>query len=558
MQEPSAFDHLVHTLSRDERKSMLDAIHGMSRVDTEPLVPQEEEEGCDLKEHYGKLPFWKRLFLYIKALLTSTDKYELLEENLIRFLARSIEESAEALIDYDNGELGPLFDETVGEIRAFRTVLHLPFTKIFGPQKSDFIAFLVGWTMPLLQEELLSLLDPANLAFEQSLEDPQQVRLMVEGKLEELLASIDDGERKRFYRESRALALLKKLVDFPLESLTGRKGFREVKKHLYEFNTIIHSLDPLPEEDTLKALFMFNMEVELQEKDFDPSQRIRKDMDRANGLFRLLRRFLTELRLNDLCKVAGRNLNFRAGQLSGGEDWFRQYRDFWEKRVAAALNLYSEREKRDRVVLDAAAFLGKKNLPFLEFYRSGTLPMEMQPAYQGSLSFINSFVKERFLQELHSPLKLVLIDGQFYKDQNREEYNESYSSILKSVDEIRTIDASLTGESKLRNDIEIAAKEMLGSKIVRKRIKTLISELERDAERVVTTFLGQMQLMINVIGGIVDGEMGGRYDTLSNLGYIGKNDNRNLLGRLRDVRKVLEMGLGIAKSLYEIERNIDR
>jgi hypothetical protein len=557
MKVQSTFDHLVQTLSNEERKRMLEKIHGLERIDLEPLIVYEEEGNWDAITEYERFPFWKKLFFFFKSLLTSTDKYELVEEKAIRTLARSIQESSESLIYYENGELGPFFDEKIGEIKEAIQFFVIPIGKIFGGQKSDFIAFLVGWKMPLLQEELLTLLDPANIAFENSLDEPQEVRIAVEGKLSDRLSEIDEEDRKTFYRESRSLILLKKLIDFPLDTLTGQRDFSQVKNQLYEFSKVIHSLDPLPEEETLKVLFVFNLDQELEEKNFNPEERITAAMEEVNRLFRLLRRFVSQVRLNDLCKIVGRNLNYRAGQISGGEDWFRQYREFWEKRVAKALDQYIERVKRDRAVIDAATFLGKKDLPMLDYYRFGILPMDVQPAFYVSVSFINTFVKERFLQELHSPLKLVLIDGQFYKERNREEYNESYSAILKSIDEIRHIDISLSGDSRLRNDIEVASKEMMGSKIIRKRIQSIIGELERDAERIVTTFIDQMQIMIHVINGIVDGDMGGRYDTLSNLGYIGKNDNRNLLRRLRDVRTILDKALHITKGLYEIERHID-
>jgi hypothetical protein len=49
-----------------------------------------------------------------------------------------------------------------------------------------------------------------------------------------------------------------------------------------------------------------------------------------------------------------------------------------------------------------------------------------------------------FPKELIKPLKLVLIDGQFYKEQNRLDYNSSYRTLIDVVELINKIDSSLS------------------------------------------------------------------------------------------------------------------
>ena len=48
-----------------------------------------------------------------------------------------------------------------------------------------------------------------------------------------------------------------------------------------------------------------------------------------------------------------------------------------------------------------------------------------------------------------------------------------------------------------------------------------------------------------LIGGILYGDMGGRYDTLSNMGYIGRNENKNLQQKLDTIQKKIERFLEI-------------
>ena len=51
--------------------------------------------------------------------------------------------------------------------------------------------------------------------------------------------------------------------------------------------------------------------------------------------------------------------------------------------------------------------------------------------------------------------------------------------------------------------------------------------------------------------------MGGVYDTLSNLGYIGKGDNKNLMSQLNEIRFRLDEARNISHQLYDLESDLD-
>jgi hypothetical protein len=58
------------------------------------------------------------------------------------------------------------------------------------------------------------------------------------------------------------------------------------------------------------------------------------------------------------------------------------------------------------------------------------------------------------------------------------------------------------------------------------------------------------------LGGILFGEVGGRFDTLSNLGSLGKRDGQNVMVTLGMVHKKLERGFQILKELYDTETSM--
>jgi hypothetical protein len=567
MKQESVFDHLVRTLSSDERQAMLDRIRAQEPVPIELVSMEDDSHHYDVLETYHNFGLFMRIYCFFRALITGTDKLEIVEELAITNLARTIEHEVPSLLHYNDGEIGTGFYQKISELNEELAVLRQPLRRALGSEKSDFVAFYLGWSMPVLQERLMELMNPRKVAFERSLDNPLEVKRTVEMLLDELLEEIYDQDRKRLFRQAKALTILLKLTDFPFHKLTGPfmynksapvpVGMNEIRAPLFELNAILYSLNPLPEEDTLKALFMFDMDKDLDEHEFNPAEKLARMMESLARVYRCISQTITGLQLNDLCRVISRNLNYQPEATGGGEDWFLLYKRFWQQRCSKALTRYMEEHKREHLAEESAAFLRKKKLPEFDYYRNEALPEGIFPKYANSLIFIRTFVIELFLQELHSPLKLVLIDGQFYKDQNRSEYNDSYSGILKAVDDIANLDASLSPEGAVRTELEKIEKEMLGSKLLRRKLESKMKELDQDAERVINTFLENMRLLTSVLGGIVDGVMGGRYDSLSNLGYIGKNDNKNLLKRLRLVRTVLDKAAGLARELYEVERNID-
>jgi hypothetical protein len=567
MKQETAFDRLVRTLSSEERQLMLDRIRSIEVKDNAPLIVDDSSETYDSREDFARLGFWARLIIFIKSLFSGTDRYEIVEESAIQRLAKELEHSAPSLLSYQDGELGHGFYDRIVALEGALAFLKQPLKNALGGEKEDFVAFYGGWSMPVLQQQLMDLLDPRRIAFERSIEKPMDVKRIVELLFDDLMDGIDDMERKKLYQQARSLTILRKLVDFPYTKLTAPflysssgpapAGMNEVRVPLFEFNTVLHSLEPLPDEETLKTFFMFDMQKELEEREFNAAEQLVNLMDRLSRAFALIRDLFKGMRINDLCKIMSRNLNYQPGSISGGEDWFRIYRKFWEKRIDKVLGRFVEEEKRNQIITEAAKYLKRNELPLLDYYRSGSLPMEVQPRFSISLSFIRAFVKDLYLQELHSPLKLVLIDGQFYKDQNREDYNESYSGILKVIDEIKYIDSALSPEGAVRRSIDQIAKEMAVMKVLRRKIEGKIGELDREAERIIVAFQDNLRRLTDVLGGIVEGDMGGRFDTLSNLGYIGKNDNKNLLKRLRSIREVLEKTLVISRDLFDIERNLE-
>ena len=84
-------------------------------------------------------------------------------------------------------------------------------------------------------------------------------------------------------------------------------------------------------------------------------------------------------------------------------------------------------------------------------------------------------------------------------------------------------------------------------------LNELYTSIDNEFETIIKSFNNAITILIDVVSGIVQGEMGGVYDTLSNLGYIGKGENKNLISQLNDIRFKMDEAKNISYQLYDLE-----
>ena len=66
----------------------------------------------------------------------------------------------------------------------------------------------------------------------------------------------------------------------------------------------------------------------------------------------------------------------------------------------------------------------------------------------------------------------------------------------------------------------------------KKKMESVVEMMERENSQILRSCMNSLQEFYNVINGILYGEVGGRYDTLSNLSYLGGSDNKGFKKKL--------------------------
>lgn len=572
MEEHSVFDSLVNRLSRGERRELFDKLNTVSKtvISQEPLkIIEEEEKKFDYTAAYKHLLWWEKLLIFFRVVFGRMNREALMEEMILRKLGKRIERRYTDVYWQHTGLLGQKFYWNVKKLQEKMEFLRDPLRRVLGSKKKDFFAFLAGWDMPDIQEQLLAEIQPEHVAYEKSIEDPFKLRKEIEYRIDDILSGINSSRKKMIYGRVRILHHLARLGSFQYDKMLIHFEKRpaekmeallsDVRSPLVDLTHILFSLKAPPPEELMQLVFMFYLQDVMEDGENEEFER------RLSGLLRqteecmaYIRYFHAHMPLLDLTRLIMRNLEYIPPAPPGGEDWFVLFKQFWYERFESAMRKYADEYKRRMMIEKAKDFLKAATFPEIILYSNIGKNLKLRPDYAKTIGFIRGFLDKLFIPDMNSPLKLILIDGEFYKEQNREEYNEAFNGILWVNDRITTLEKMLASDGEYGLRVGLIEHEIPSENKRIKKIEALISEVDIQMEEVISKTLQNTTLLKNVIGGVLYGDMGGRYDTLSNMGYIGRNENRNLKQKLGNIQKKIETFLDILAQLYDSENQAEK
>jgi hypothetical protein len=569
MEDSTVFDRLVKNISRGERRVLLEKLGGASgpSISQEPLKSTvEETQTLDHAALYQRLKWWERLYIFFLRVLTKTSREEILENLVLGRLGRRIEKNFSGIYFHTSGDLGANFYWNLKKLEEKLFFLLEPFRKALGAGKKDFFAFLTGWEMPDIQDQLLSAIEPEQLAYEKSITDPYKLRKEIEFQIEDIIEGVEEVRKNMLYSRVRRLHALFNVVSFPYDKILtsfekrSAEGFllpiSEIRSPLVDLTRTLNSAKSPPPEGLLKALFIFYLQSDFDsaEKTEELEKRLGSLMEKTEEAMDYIRFFHAHVPLINLARLALRNLEYRPEDLPGGEDWFVLFKQFWYERFEGKMKKYTEEFKRNQLLEQAREFLKSASYPVLTYYNQLGSSLGLYPKYTKSIGFIKGFLEKFFMPEMNSPLKLILIDGKFYREQNREEYNDAYNGIIWASERLRTIEAQLAPDGVIGQDIQGIDHEASSDLERSRKLRGILDRTDIQVEEIITKVLEHVGLLKNVVGGILHGDVGGRYDTLSNMGYIGRHENKNLLQKLTSANTRIDTFIELLGQLYDSEK----
>ncbi|AFG37947.1 DUF5312 family protein [Spirochaeta africana] len=523
----SVFDTLVQGMSREERIEMLDRIQSDAGLEPDPIVYDGGDPGnIDLQAAYHQMSLLQKILMFFRKLFTGKDHFQLVEQHLLNQLGRRIIAANPGFVEPNGTMLLEGFAYRVDELRGYIQRLAGPLSTVLGESRKQFIGFMFSMIAPTTYDLIRQETDPAAAAQAAPELNDRELKRRLSRSFQDILESLQSDQRTQIYMNYRFLYHLLQLASFPytqiLQEFQGAGDsklvpaqFTGLEGVLRRLDSQIHSTTEIPSSNVLHLVFVF-LEREQQNGD-ELKQRLDKQLKQAYEAIGVLRSFVREVPLRDIVAFCSGDIRYAPLELSGGEDWFSLFREHVGDIIDRRVDSYTFSRRRTEILSDLMQITGSTTLPDAVPYSSEQLYVGCR--FHLSLSIALFVVQRLFPARWLSPLKVLLIDGEFYKDNNRKEYNDAYQALEEMEERITELLGNLPRSSKQQHA------EMQG----------FLQNVDKQVRRILDDLVGSLRLLTDVIDGILFGEVGGRFDTIANLGQINGRSNQKYLKQLEAV-----------------------
>jgi len=537
------FDKLVSSLSLDERQNLLTKLKGQSIMSSEPLYFEEEAvvPVSDIETQYVRLPWYYRLWYSILSLFKSKPPIKIFEDHQISTLGSKAEEKTPGLYDYQKALLLPAFCRYMEKLREAARFFYSALDMSVNRDKGAFFAFLGSLEMADVHKRLQAETDPLQI-IEKNPDTPEmELRQIANKAMENSFIMITDEYKSAMYFNVRSLNCLKELSSFLFDRII--MGFAPnpgagcdtcsanvVRELLISLNNILVSLKVVPPMVLLESLFVFTLQERAGEQGFDMNRETRALLIRAEESLNVIRDFNKRVPLTWIIRCFTRDMSYSPKAISGGEDWFVVYRDFWKRQIDSAFNSYM-RERRHKELLNTFRYFLKGNsLKMLENTQSDADPDGMPIKGGYALSFLLTFYSAVFMPDINKFLRPILIDGDFHENESRAEFAESYNNLIKLEDEIKKLEREISPSGDYGKRYAQARQEMTSLPVKRRKIQIVLDDASDEAAGILESAKEAARRMVKILNGILGKDARGRYYSLTNLSKVAGKGSQFVAG----------------------------
>jgi hypothetical protein len=557
MSDTGVFGRLTSTLSMDDRRDLLEKLTAQSGG---PQVLYDDEDGAEAEtgdntKKYAVLPWFYRLFYWLIGLFSGKTPLQVFQDRQIFQLGRLIAAQAPGIYDYEHDLLLPAFYQTTKELKAGARFFYDALDMSVNRDKGAFYAFQASLEMEDIHRMLLESTAPQKIAGQHRGVSESALRQLSLQALEEGIAAIGDDRRAVMYYNARTLNCLKELASFLFDRLLvsfsnhDARGGKVCSAHLVNnylrsLNDILYSMKETPPMTLLESLFIFILQDQAGAPEFNMEKEMKILLSRSQMALDLIRNFNKTVPLNRILRCAEKDMSIVPKMISGGEDWFSMYKEYWRHTVEEQFNDYIRNHYRLELMEEFAGFFGKAELQPLSGAESEETPSGIPFKGAFCLAFLRTFHSTLFLSQLNLVLRPILIDGDFFKKENFTEFSESYDTLFKAEARIRRFEGDISNTGDLGKQYAAAKVDMSSLSVKRHKIQLVEIEAAEEAKKIIDRIRDAIVLMIKVLGGILTKSPDGKFDTLANLADMsGKTDTftAGVSNAIKTLTKTLEL-----------------
>ncbi len=563
--EYSVFDKLVAGLSTSERRDMLQRIASSVKV-IEPDTTADEYATVDLEERFARMGLLRRLVVMVVAFFTGRELLSVVETYLLRDLGRSVNARLPHGFDIVGQQLRPGavedFSRLAEHSRRFADIL----SRVMGRERRGFVAFLASLHAPEAHERLHRDTDPFAIAAEQPELKEADVRRRALNEVEEAVSTLPPAIRQKIYTDVRGLHNLMLLSSFPFDRI--RIAFEpapggdavpvplsRVVDELARLAGLFEGLRQDPSPVLFEALALYEERDELGGEDDAVERVVQAHVNRFAEAYEQIREFGRHYPLVDLVRIAHANIHFRPTPPGGGEDWFNQWKSFWRDRVEEAHRRYAYQRHIESLLSQARSALEIESIGAFPGYPPSGL--DQLGRHGLSMGLLKAFFDEVFVHDVAAPVGALYREGEFYKADNRADMDRAWRALERLQTDLANFEVRLRPSGDLGMAWRQANEDSLPPDAARERRLSLVASIDGDASALLHRAVETLRLLGELIQGVLYGTVGGRYDTVSNLGELGGRSADRYVTRLERAHVRVKGVADVLSDLQNVETTMD-
>ncbi len=535
MGKDNVFDRLVKDLSDGERLKMLEKIEEKVRISQDPMEFHVENGAVkSLDQEYNELSWLDKVVIFIKTLFLGKDKSELTKNYLIRRIQRQIQYMNSQYFNMKTESATKEFFEVLSDISKSVEFIKQPLADCFNIDKESFYILLGKLEFPAVYEELLDVADPEKVSSRNPSLETQQIRKILYGKLEETIARLSPDDRVRMMETTGILFHMYQLSSFPFSKILGHFPVNQngevlpaslsvLEKSLEDLGAVLNSFLTPPGLKLVEAVFLTEY-AKLNQSELVLEEYLKTSMVKTEHLMGRIREFNRNIPVLDVLRIIKKDPFYLPEDIGGGEDWFYYFNLYWQNMAAGKMKVFSRKRTIEAEKNELIRHWEIDDISILNNYNTGRAFCY----FSTTMALLKTFFKEIIQKKMFYPLKIIHVDGEFYKKNNRAEFNESFENLMKIGDKIKWFERYLEPDGEGGMRIREAIHNSGGNRETEQELlEPVFKIVNRESLNLLENSLNTLFSIGKLLNGILLGN-GGTYDTLANFPDLGGRKNAEL------------------------------
>jgi len=531
---------------------MLASIRKAMETHAAPIAAAPEEDSPPIETHLKTLGFLDRLRLFFARLFTGRSKEEIVQGWIMRALQDRLAKMRVDGIDAKTGQFREAFAADIEGLQ--REASHLAeFVDAAAGKRGELVLALAIHFFPGIHRELVRKTG-AEYVRTLSEESERFLKRQLTSAFEEMIGDIPTSGRNGMRNALDQADTLYRLGTFSFAAIlrsfegagmeTGRHcAFDYVIRNIESLQSILASLSGPLDLPLLETLVVVSKESVSGEEDPAVFQEILESgMKKITDALAAFRRFSAAYPLTLITRIVKEDPWWHPREDHGGEDWISIYRNFFLERIQQSI-----------LSVTMASQLRKQLETLRELASGGLEPITGLPAdTEGAVSELYcqgiavKALAGGIWNRVRPHLKIVLTSGEFYKSSNRAQFNDAYNELEKIPLKVDDLETRLAPGGPWA--------EMIAAAKSSEQTRKVSVRIDEDIRLLVTEAQTTVEMMVNLLGGILYARPGSSFDTLANYGQIGGRRNAELIDELKDTHGVLQSFMSVMGELGAIEK----